>query len=174
MAGSPYFLFLFFFCFILFLLISPLFSDSSGSPSLLGFFFFYVLCSLQFSQFSWRPWLTPHPNCFSSASKFFLWKVHWNRVLETSSPSVFTIHPRFGQSCFFYGLLTCVWRVWVTASWVCFSTGCHLCQRSRLGEETRILWWCWCWCVHTSSVSVPHIQCEIVLFSCYSEKDPLS
>lgn len=43
-------------------------------------------------------------------------------------------------------------------------------RMSRLGEETRILWWCWCWYVLPSSVSVPNKQFELGLFSPYSER----
>lgn len=69
------------------------------------------------------PWLTPCPNCLPAASKTFLWKEQRNWAQETAAPVLpLLLLGDTRQRCYFPGLLTYGYRVWIAVSWVLFST----------------------------------------------------
>ena len=98
-----------------FLLIYLSFSDCGCSPFSFCYNFFLSFALPGSRNSLQMPWLTPCPSCVPTASKNFLWKEHWNRAQETLALILpLLLLWDIGQSCFFSGLLTGGWRVWVT------------------------------------------------------------
>ena len=145
----------------------------------LCFLLLLFLCSPWFLKFSLDALADSLPqlfsNCFQFFFFFFLWKEHWQEGQIPALRLPLLLTRDVGKAVSFW-TPPCGWTVWVTrlprsASAPDAMWDPHVGQKCRLREEIRIFWWCWCWCLLPASVSVPDKQCELVLFSHYSEKD---